>query len=54
VEVWFTKIIFAGEQKYLNNYFGLGFEVEMVVTNTTFAHGKILNHVFPPKDFLKS
>ena len=50
----FTKIIFAREQKCINNHFGLAFEGEMVVTNTTFVLEKFLINVFPLKNFLNS
>jgi len=51
-KLWFTKIIFAREQKCLINHSGLDFCAGMVVTNTTFDLGKFLINVFPPKDFL--
>ena len=46
----YTKIIFAREQKCIHNHFGLAFEGEMVVTNTTFVLEKFLINVFPLKD----
>jgi hypothetical protein len=48
------KIIFAREQKCIINHFGLAFEGEMVVTNTTNALEKFLITVFPLKDFFNS
>jgi hypothetical protein len=36
----------------MNNHFGLAFEGEMVVTNTTFVLEKFFINVFPLKDFL--
>jgi hypothetical protein len=53
-KMWFTKIIFAREQKCIINHFGLAFEGEMVVTNTTNALEKFLITVFPLKDFFNS
>jgi hypothetical protein len=53
-KLWFTKIIFAGEQKCIINHSGLAFCAGMVVTNTTFALEKFFINVFPPKDFLNS
>ena len=43
----YTMIIFAREQKCINNHFGLAFEGEMVVTNTS-LYWKILNQCFSP------
>jgi hypothetical protein len=53
-KMWFTKIIFAREQKCINNHSGLAFCAGMVVTNTTFVLEKFFINVFPPKDFLNS
>jgi hypothetical protein len=41
-------LIFAREQKCINNHFGVGICAGMVVTNTTFVPGKILNQCFSP------
>ena len=38
----------------MNNHFGLAFEGEMVVTNTTKALEKFFINVFPLKDILNS
>ena len=48
------KIIFAREQKCINNHFGLGICAGMVVTNTTFVLEKFFITVFPLKNSLNS
>jgi len=53
-EMWFIKIIFAGEQKCLINHSCLGFCVGMVVTNSIFILEKFLITVFPLKNFFIS
>ena len=47
-------IIFAREQKCINNHFGIGFCAEMVVTNTTKVLEKFFINVFPLNDFFIS
>jgi hypothetical protein len=51
-EMCFTKIIFAREQKCINNHSGLAFCAGMVVTNTTKALEKFFINVFPLKRLL--
>jgi len=41
-----NNIIFAREQKCINNHFGMDFCAEMVVTNTLFVLKKFLVYVF--------
>jgi len=53
-KIWFTKIIFAREQKCIINHSGVGICAGMVVTNTTFVLEKFFINVFPLKDFLNS